>query len=68
MWTVDSAGWRRIPATEIVARCLRLAEPGAIILMHVGAESQDGPALPALITGLRERGYGFVNLPDLYAS
>jgi peptidoglycan-N-acetylglucosamine deacetylase len=66
MWTVDSFGWRRIPAAEIVARCLRLAEPGAIILMHVGAESLDGPALPALIAGLRERGYGFVTLPDLY--
>jgi peptidoglycan/xylan/chitin deacetylase (PgdA/CDA1 family) len=68
LWTVDSFGWRRIPAGEIVARCLRLAEPGAIILMHVGIESQDGPALPALIAGLREQGYGFVSLVDLLAS
>jgi peptidoglycan/xylan/chitin deacetylase (PgdA/CDA1 family) len=67
MWTVDSAGWRRIPAAEIVARCLRLAEPGAIILMHVGADSLDGPALPGLIAGLRERGYGFVSLEGLWA-
>ncbi len=67
MWTVDSAGWRRIPPGEIVARCLRLAEPGAIILMHVGIESRDGPALPAVIAGLRERGYGFVSLVDLLA-
>jgi peptidoglycan/xylan/chitin deacetylase (PgdA/CDA1 family) len=65
MWTVDSAGWRRIPPGEIVARCLRLAEPGAIILMHVGIESRDGPALPAVIAGLREQGYGFVSLVEL---
>jgi len=67
MWTVDSAGWRRIAPAEIVARCLRLAEPGAIILMHVGIESRDGPALPAVLAGLRERGYSFVGLTDLLA-
>jgi len=65
LWTIDSAGWRRIPAAQIVARCLGLAEPGAIIIMHVGAQSQDGPALAALIAGLRERGYGFVSLNAL---
>ena len=68
MWTVDSFGWRRIAPAEIVARCLRLAEPGAIILMHVGIESRDGPALPALVAGLRERGYGFVGLAELFGS
>ena len=67
MWTVDSFGWRRTPPGEIVARCLRLAEPGAIILMHVGVDSRDGPALPAVIAGLREQGYGFVGLTDLLA-
>lgn len=67
MWTVDSFGWRRIPATEIIARTLRLAEPGAIILMHVGVESRDGPALPSIIAGLRDQGYGFVGLTDLFA-
>jgi peptidoglycan/xylan/chitin deacetylase (PgdA/CDA1 family) len=66
MWTVDSFGWRRIPAAEIVARCLRLAEPGAIILMHVGIESRDGPALRSIIAGLRERGYDFVGLTELF--
>ncbi len=67
MWTVDSGGWRRIPAGQIVDRCLRLAEPGAIILMHVGVESRDGQALPAVIAGLREQGYGFVGLTELLA-
>ena len=65
MWTVDSFGWMRIPAASIVERCLSRAEPGAIFLMHVGIESEDGPALRAIITGLRERGYQIVSMADL---
>lgn len=65
MWTIDSFGWMRIPAAAIVERCLSRAEPGAIILMHVGIESEDGPALRAIISGLRERGYLIVGMADL---
>lgn len=65
MWTVDSFGWMRIPAASIVERCLSRAEPGAIFLMHVGIESEDGPALRSVIAGLRERGYAIVSMSDL---
>jgi peptidoglycan/xylan/chitin deacetylase (PgdA/CDA1 family) len=65
MWSVDSFGWRRIPAAAIVERCLSRAEPGAIFLLHVGIESEDGPALPALIAGLRGQGYQIVSMSDL---
>jgi peptidoglycan-N-acetylglucosamine deacetylase len=65
MWTIDSFGWMRIPAAAIIERCLSRAEPGAIILMHVGIESEDGPALRAIISGLRERGYLIVGMADL---
>jgi peptidoglycan/xylan/chitin deacetylase (PgdA/CDA1 family) len=65
MWTIDSWGWRRISAAAIVERCLRLAEPGAILLLHVGIESEDGPALRTLIAGLREHGYQIVSMSDL---
>jgi peptidoglycan/xylan/chitin deacetylase (PgdA/CDA1 family) len=65
MWTIDSFGWNHLPAAGIIERCLRRAVPGAIILMHVGIESEDGPALRALIAGLRERGYLLVGLTDL---
>lgn len=65
MWTIDSYGWMRIPAASIVERCLSRAEPGAIILMHVGIESEDGPALRELIVGLRERGFSLVGMSDL---
>jgi len=65
MWTVDSFGWRGISAAEITARCLDLAEPGAIYIFHVGSSSQDGPALPDVIAGLRAAGYSFAHLPDV---
>lgn len=59
LWTVDSRGWLRYSAAAIIQRCLALAEPGAIYVFHVGSQSQDGPALPEIITGLRDAGYTF---------
>ncbi|HEY0583710.1 MAG TPA: polysaccharide deacetylase family protein [Chloroflexota bacterium] len=61
-WTVDSLGWRGASAADIVARCLKLAAPGGVYVFHVGRASQDSLALPQLIHGLRERGYGFVKV------
>ena len=57
MWTVDSRGWLGIPAPEIQQHSLDLAEAGAIYVLHVGAASQDGPALQGIIDGLQEAGY-----------
>ena len=57
MWTVDSMGWNRLPARDIVTRCLGNASPGAIYVFHVGAASQDALALPAIIEGLKRAGY-----------
>lgn len=65
MWTVDTFGWRRISADEIVDRSLSLAEPGAIYIMHVGSESQDAGALPRIIEGLRAAGYAIVALDEI---
>lgn len=65
MWTVDSLGWKGIPADEVVARCLAGAEPGAIFLLHVGAESTDYEALPELITQLRQAGYRFATIAQM---
>lgn len=68
MWTVDTLGWDGLAAAAIVQRGLALAEPGAIYIMHVGSESQDAAALPALIAGLRAAGYGFVPVSELIAA
>jgi peptidoglycan/xylan/chitin deacetylase (PgdA/CDA1 family) len=64
-WTVDSGGWAGASAVEIVQTVLSRARPGAIIIMHVGSQSQDAAALPEVITGLRAAGYDFATLPEM---
>lgn len=72
-WTVDSLGWTgtsRMTVQRVVDRVLAAATPGAVVLLHVGANPDDGTtfdadALPAIIAGLRERGYSFVTLDRL---
>ena len=70
-WTVDSLGWKGtsggMTAATVRDRVLAAARPGMIVLMHVGANPDDGTtldaaALPAIITALRARGYSFVTL------
>jgi peptidoglycan/xylan/chitin deacetylase (PgdA/CDA1 family) len=58
-WSVDSLGWRGSLSADILARCLKLAAPGAVYVFHVGRASQDALALPQIIHGLRDAGYGF---------
>ncbi len=62
LWTVDSLGWQGLAPTEVVSRCLDGAAPGAILLLHVGSQSTDAAALPAIISGLRARGYELVTV------
>lgn len=64
-WTGDSLGWQGLSATAITTRVLERTVPGAILLFHVGSASQDAAALPSIIAGLRERGYGFGTVADL---
>ena len=66
MWSVDSYGWRGLPSQEIVSRVLSLVQPGSIVIFHVGSESQDGPALQAVIDGLRAMGYSFASLDQYF--
>jgi peptidoglycan/xylan/chitin deacetylase (PgdA/CDA1 family) len=73
-WTVDSLGWKGTSggqtAAKVAERVLAAAKPGMIVLMHVGANPDDGTildadALPQIIQGLRDRGYSFVTLDAL---
>lgn len=64
-WTVDSLGWQGLSPAAITARCLDRTVPGAILLFHVGAASQDAAALPAIIAGLRQRGYELGTVADV---
>ena len=73
-WTVDSLGWEGTSGGQSVQsvtnRVLAAAQPGEIVLMHLGSNPTDGTtldaaALPAIIDGLRARGYAFVTLRAL---
>ncbi|WP_052207368.1 polysaccharide deacetylase family protein [Sinomonas humi] len=71
-WTVDTLGWEgtmngtRGPSF-VVQRVMAAAQPGEIVLMHLGSNPDDGStldaaALPDVISQLRAAGYGFVTL------
>ena len=69
-WTVDSLGWKGTSAgtaADVVRRVRAALVPGAIVLMHIGANpddhtTYDADALPALIAAIRAAGYGFVTV------
>ena len=67
-WTVDSLGWQGLSPAAITGRCLDRTVPGAILLFHVGAASQDAAALPGIIAGLRQRGYELGTVADVIAA
>jgi peptidoglycan/xylan/chitin deacetylase (PgdA/CDA1 family) len=64
LWTVDSLGWKGIAPSTVAARCLNGATPGGIVLLHVGSQSTDLAALPAIVDGLRTRGYELVTVAE----
>ena len=69
-WSIDTRGWQGRQAgsaNDIVTRVRAGLRPGAIVLMHLGANPDDGTtydadALPAVIAMVRAAGYGFVDL------
>ena len=71
-WTVDTRGWqgREAGTAADVERRVRSAlQPGAIVLMHLGGNPDDGTtfdadALPQVIATVRAAGYSFVVLND----
>lgn len=67
MWSIDTRGWDAASAEEIVASVRAQAAPGAIVVLHVGAASEDAAALPALIEALRADGYAFETVPEILA-
>jgi hypothetical protein len=67
MWSIDTLGWQGLSASAINDRVLSRIEPGGIVLMHLGAASQDAVALPAMVDALRSRGYAFATIHELVA-
>ena len=64
LWSTDSGGAAGLSAAAIVQRCLDQVRRGAIYLLHVGSQSQDGPALGRLINELKRRGWGFATIRE----
>jgi cellulose synthase/poly-beta-1,6-N-acetylglucosamine synthase-like glycosyltransferase/spore germination protein YaaH/peptidoglycan/xylan/chitin deacetylase (PgdA/CDA1 family) len=66
---IDPQDWRQPEVTEqeIVDNVIRAAGDGNIILFHDGGgdRSETVAALPAVIDGLRARGYQLVSVPEL---
>jgi peptidoglycan/xylan/chitin deacetylase (PgdA/CDA1 family) len=70
-WTVDSWGWKGtaggMSADEVERRVVGALRPGAIVLMHVGSNPDDGStfdanALPRIIDAIRAQGFTLVTL------
>ncbi len=73
-WTTDSLGWKGtsggMTVDKVVSRVLAGRTPGQVVLMHVGANPDDGSTLDAdalsrVIAGYRQAGYGFTTLEAL---
>jgi len=72
-WSIQPEGRRPAAADRQVAYVLRRAQPGAIVDLHDAEGTPGAPArllgaLPALLDGLRERGYAFATVSELLAA
>jgi peptidoglycan-N-acetylglucosamine deacetylase len=67
LWDVVPSDFARPGAQVIVNRVLSAVKPGSIILLHDGGgdRSQTIAALPAIVRGLKKRGFTFVTIPRL---
>lgn len=64
LWDVDPRDWTEPGSAVIAQRVLSAVHPGAIVCMHLRA--QTAAALPTILSGLRARGYKAVSLPELF--
>jgi peptidoglycan/xylan/chitin deacetylase (PgdA/CDA1 family) len=64
-WAVDPQDWKKPGTPAIVQTVLGTSTPGAVILLHDGGGNREQTlaALPAIITGLRAKGYTLAALP-----
>lgn len=76
LWSATGYDWKK-DVRGIVSAALAEIKPGAVILLHDGRETRPSAetdrsktvsALPAIISGARERGYTFVPLREFLSS
>ncbi|MFJ6415276.1 polysaccharide deacetylase family protein [Paeniglutamicibacter sp. NPDC091659] len=66
LWDVDTLDWKVRDAKRVVSNALRDTRPGSIVLMH-DIHSSTVEAVPAILKGLRAKGYHFVTVSELLA-
>ena len=66
LWSLNTADYTGRPAEEITRLVLSSVRAGDVILMHSGTPNTV-EALPEIITKLKERGFTFVRLEELYS-
>lgn len=68
MWSADSMDYHPYTPDELVNNVMRKAKPGGIVLMHDGGGNRSATveALPKIIAKLKNLGYKFVTIPELF--
>jgi peptidoglycan/xylan/chitin deacetylase (PgdA/CDA1 family) len=64
LWDVDPRDWAGHSSSTIASHVLSRVHSGAIVCLHL--TPQTAAALPAILSGLRARGYKAVSLPELF--
>jgi peptidoglycan/xylan/chitin deacetylase (PgdA/CDA1 family) len=64
LWDVDTEDWKNRDASITTSRALATVRPGSIILMH-DIHASTIEAVPAIIAGLKARGFTLVTVPVL---
>jgi peptidoglycan/xylan/chitin deacetylase (PgdA/CDA1 family) len=66
-WNVDPQDWRSPSPARTAHAVLSALRPGAIVLLHDGGPRahETRAALPAILRGLKRRGYRSVTVPAL---
>ena len=64
-WTVNSRDYTNLPPEVIARKVAGLVRPGGVVLLHDGVTATI-EALPEIIRDLRNRGYRFVTLDELF--
>lgn len=66
-WSIDSEDWKGLSKEKVKQQVIDGLHPGAIILMHsVGHVEGTVAALDELIPYLKESGYHFVTVPEMW--
>lgn len=67
LWSIDPRDWQN-SADGIAGQILERVRPGSVLLFHDGGGNREATvaALPVIIEGLKERGYSFMTLSELF--